>query len=83
MEWAEGKQRIASGENQRTEFKRKLELRQASDLRGLRTFHEDYPEAEAALLYRGGERLRINGIWCLPVADFLRELRPNRELLQR
>ena len=56
---------------------------QASDLRGLRTFQKDYPEAEAALLHRGAERLRINGIWCLPVADFLRELRPNRELLPR
>ena len=83
MEWAEVKQRLASGENQRTEFKRKLELRQASNLRGLRTFQKDYPEAEAALLHRGAERLRINGIWCLPIADFLRELRPNRELLQR
>ena len=51
------------------------------DLRGLRTFRADYPEAEAALLYRGEERLRIDGIWCLPVAEFLRELRPGRPLL--
>ena len=52
-----------------------------SDLRGLRTFCADYPEAEAALLYRGAERLRIDGIWCLPVGDFLRALVPGRELL--
>ena len=55
---------------------------QASDLRGLRTFRQDYPEAQAALLHRGDERLRIDGIWCLPVEGFLRELRPNRELLR-
>ena len=55
---------------------------QANDLRGLRTFRQDYPEAQAALLHRGDERLRIDGIWCLPVEDFLRELRPNRELLR-
>ena len=55
---------------------------QASDLRGLRTFRQDYPEAQAALLHRGDERLRIDGIWCLPVEDFLRELRPDWELLR-
>ena len=52
------------------------------DLRGLRAFLEDYPEAQAALLHRGGERLRVDGVWCLPVAEFLRELRPNQGLLQ-
>lgn len=36
------------------------------DLRALRAFREDYPEAEALLLYRGSERLRIEGIWFLP-----------------
>ena len=54
---------------------------QRGDLRGLRTFRTDYPEAEAALLYRGDERLRIDGIWCLPVSNFLRELVPGRSLL--
>ena len=53
-----------------------------SDLRGLRTFRNDYPEAETALLYRGSERLRIDDIWCLPVADFLRTMTPNRQPLQ-
>jgi len=51
------------------------------DLRGLRAFREDYPEAEAVLLYRGRERPRIDGIWCLPVDDFLRRVRPGRGLL--
>ena len=53
----------------------------AGDLRPLRTFREDYPEADAALLYRGRERLRIDGIWCLPVEDFLRRMAPHQGLL--
>ena len=53
----------------------------ASDLRGLRAFREDYPEAQAALLYRGEERLRIGGIWCLPAEDFLRRMVPTGGLL--
>ncbi len=52
----------------------------AVDLRALRTFREDYPEAQTAMLYRGGERLRIDGVWCLPVDDFLRRLSPDRGL---
>ena len=52
-----------------------------ADLRALRTFRTDYPEAEAALLYRGAERLRIDGIWCLPVKDFLERIVPNEGLL--
>ena len=55
----------------------------SSDLRGLRAFREDYPEAEAAVLYRGRERLRIDGIWCLPVQEFLPGIVPDRSLLTR
>ena len=54
---------------------------EAKDLRGLRAFREDYPEAQTALLYRGRDRLRIGGIWCLPVDEFLRRLMPSRGLL--
>ena len=53
----------------------------SSDLRALRAFREDYPEAEPAVLYRGRERLRIDGIWCLPVEEFLRGIVPDRGLL--
>ncbi len=53
----------------------------AQDLRALRAFQEDYPESQALLVYRGAERLRIDGIWCLPGEEFLRELRPERGLL--
>ena len=53
----------------------------SADLRALRAFRDDYPEAESALLYRGHERLRIDGVWCLPVEDFLRRMRPEQGLL--
>ena len=52
----------------------------SSDLRALRAFREDYPEAETAVLYRGSERLRIDGVWCLPVEEFLRAITPDRRL---
>ncbi len=52
----------------------------ARDLRGLRTFLEDYPEAEARLLYRGEERLLIQGIRCEPCEDYLAGIRPGRPL---
>lgn len=51
------------------------------DLRGLRTFGQDYPEASRLLLYRGQERLRFGDVLCLPVDSFLRTLRPTRNLL--
>ena len=35
------------------------------------------------LLYRGTERLRIDGIWCLPGEEFLRQLRPSRGLFDQ
>ena len=53
----------------------------SSDLRALKAFREDYPEAEAALLYRGRDRLRIDDVWCLPVEGFLRRMTPDRALL--
>lgn len=52
----------------------------SNDLRPLRTFIADYPEARALLLYRGEESLRIDGIRCLPVETFLRSLTPARRL---
>lgn len=48
----------------------------SNDLRPLRTFMEDYPEAKPLLLYRGNEELMIDGIRCLPVESFLRDLKP-------
>ena len=50
------------------------------DLRGLRSFGDEYPEARRLLLYRGEHRLFTGGIPCLPVGDFLRRLHPARSL---
>ncbi len=50
-------------------------------LKGLTAFLEDYPEAQAILLYRGYERLFINNIHCIPCEDFLRNLVPGQPVL--
>jgi predicted AAA+ superfamily ATPase len=49
----------------------------AEDLRGLRAFGEDYPRSTRVLLYRGSRRERRDDVWVVPVAEFLRQLRPN------
>ncbi len=48
----------------------------SQDLRSLKAFCEDYPEAKPMLLYRGKDRLKIAGIDCIPVSDFLKTLKP-------
>jgi len=50
---------------------------QPQDLRGLRSFQEDYPQSKAYLLYRGKERLMKNGILCIPCEEFLLALHPD------
>jgi len=47
-----------------------------ADLRPLKSFVADYPEATAILLYRGAERLSSDGISCLPCEAFLKSLDP-------
>ena len=51
-----------------------------ADLRGLRAFGDEYPEARRLLLYRGEHRLVRRGVLCLPVDGFLRGLNPARAL---
>jgi len=53
----------------------------SQDLRSLRSFRTEYPECEPVLLYRGTERLLVDGIRCLPGDEFLRELHPARSLV--
>ena len=48
----------------------------SKDLRHLRTFKQDYPESKGYFLYRGKERLRKDGILCLPCEEFLLRLHP-------
>ncbi len=52
------------------------------DLRGLSAFREEYPEAITALLYRGDDSLLIDDVHCVPVAEFLRGLRPSAGLAE-
>jgi hypothetical protein len=47
-----------------------------SDLKALRGFGEDYPEAESLLLSFCPEPLLIDGIRCEPLETWLRQLRP-------
>lgn len=61
------------------EVKHSAQIRPA-DLRGLKAFREDYPEAELRLVYRGEETLRIDGILCLPCNEFLLGLIPGQPL---
>ena len=52
-----------------------------TDLRALKAFKEDYPEASTCLLYRGQEEIRIGDTLCLPCDTFLKKLNPSRPLL--
>ncbi len=49
----------------------------SEDLRGLRSFGEDYPESHRILLYRGTERFLRDGVLAIPAAEFLQALQPN------
>lgn len=49
-------------------------------LKGLISFQEDYPQAQTILLYRGKERLRRNGVLCLPCDTFLKSLSPQKTI---
>ena len=46
----------------------------STDLRALKAFREDYPEAQLGLLYMGQERLEIDGIAVIPCQAFLEQL---------
>lgn len=42
-----------------------------NDLRALKAFRDDYPEASVALLYMGQDRLIVDGIPVIPIIEFL------------
>ncbi|HSB70895.1 MAG TPA: AAA family ATPase [Candidatus Methylomirabilis sp.] len=52
----------------------------SADVRSLLAFREDYPRSKALLLYRGSDRLLVNGVLCLPCSAFLAGLRPDVSL---
>ncbi len=64
------------------EVKSTARLRRA-DLKGLKAFVDEYPEATPLLLHRGDEPLVVEGISCLPVAPFLRALTPGKPIPTR
>ncbi len=51
-----------------------------TDLRGLKAFRDDYPEAKTLLLYRGKEKIMVDDILCVPCGEFLKNLYPGKEL---
>jgi predicted AAA+ superfamily ATPase len=51
-----------------------------ADLRGLKSFQEEFPHSKTLLLYRGQDRLKKDKILCVPCQDFLQNLRPDRSL---
>ena len=52
----------------------------SKDVKPLLAFRQDYPQAQACLLYGGRERLKIEGVLCLPCEEFLRHVTPNHPL---
>jgi predicted AAA+ superfamily ATPase len=52
-----------------------------TDLRALKAFKADYPEATVCLLYMGSESLKLGDVLCLPCDQFLRNLHPQNEVL--
>lgn len=51
------------------------------DLRGLKEFKKDYPESTPILLYRGDHKIKVEGISCIPIDQFLLQLKPNEQLI--
>ena len=68
---------VVYGENtlMAIEVKNSNIIKQA-DLKGLRAFKQDYPEADCLFLYRGTEKLLKNGVLCMPAHLFLQDLVP-------
>jgi len=52
------------------------------DLKSLGTFKKDYPESFAILLYGGTAQILVQNILCIPIQDFLLNLKPGKPLLR-
>lgn len=52
----------------------------SDDLKGLKTFHHDYPESKIVMAYRGKKRLLIDGILCIPCEEVLSKIHPNQPI---
>lgn len=49
-----------------------------ADLTALRSFGADYPQSQRYLLYRGSDRIKRDGVLCLPCEEFLLGLKPDQ-----
>jgi predicted AAA+ superfamily ATPase len=52
-----------------------------TDLRALKAFKEDYPEAQVCLLYMGQDEIKMGEVLCLPCDSFLKKLDPHGPIL--
>lgn len=62
------------------EVKRSIDL-QPDDVKGLKAFHEEYPEASCFILYNGKQRIVYRGILCIPITEFCLNLKPEEPIL--
>lgn len=53
----------------------------SQDLKSLIQFLQDYPSAQAVLLYRGAEMLMQDNICIMPCEKFLKDLNPSQLFL--
>jgi predicted AAA+ superfamily ATPase len=51
-----------------------------ADMRGLRSFAEEYKESKTLLLYGGKDRMLKGNVLCMPCEEFLGNLHPDRGL---
>lgn len=51
------------------------------DVKSLKTFKQEYPEATCFLVYGGHEKQKIRDILCIPIQDFLENLDPEAPIL--
>ncbi len=61
------------------EVKRKEEL-SPGDVRGLKAFREEYPEAKCCIVYGGSRRTFYRDILCIPLEEFLLSISPDSPL---
>lgn len=47
------------------------------DLKGLKEFQKDYPEVTPVFIYRGENKVKKNGIVCIPAKEFFQTMNPN------
>lgn len=59
------------------EVKRGKEVH-STDLKGLHSFGKEFPEATLLFLYLGKDKRKIDRVTCMPVAEFLVNLKPDQ-----